>query len=158
MSTINGLPAHILLNHLVVVLGPLTAILAIVCALWTPARQRFVWLTLLLAVITLIATPITADAGAWLQARLGPSPMVEKHQELGETLTYFMAVQALAVALLVVMQVRRERGRAVNTATHLTITALVIVAAAATLVATYQVGDSGAQAAWGSIASALGPY
>jgi hypothetical protein len=32
MSTVNGLPAHILLNHLVVVLGPLAALLAIVAA------------------------------------------------------------------------------------------------------------------------------
>jgi hypothetical protein len=32
VSTFNGLPAHILLNHFVVVLAPLTAVLAIVCA------------------------------------------------------------------------------------------------------------------------------
>ncbi|OOK75994.1 putative membrane protein [Mycobacterium kansasii] len=45
-----------MLNHLVVVLGPLTAILAIMCALWPAARQRLVWMTLALAVITLIVT------------------------------------------------------------------------------------------------------
>ncbi|EUA13580.1 putative membrane protein [Mycobacterium kansasii 732] len=58
-------------NHLVVVLGPLTAILAIMCALWPPARQRLVWLTLALAVITLIVTPLTADSGEWLAGKLG---------------------------------------------------------------------------------------
>ena len=40
MSTIAGLPAHILLLHFVVVLVPLTAILLIVCALWPAARRR----------------------------------------------------------------------------------------------------------------------
>jgi hypothetical protein len=38
MSTVNGLPAHILLNHLVVVLGPLAALLAIVAASATPVQ------------------------------------------------------------------------------------------------------------------------
>lgn len=38
MSTFNGLPAHILLNHFVVVLGPLAAILAILCVVWPAAR------------------------------------------------------------------------------------------------------------------------
>jgi hypothetical protein len=53
VSTLNGLPPHILLNHFVVVLAPLTAILAIVCALWPAARRRLIWLVLLLAVGTL---------------------------------------------------------------------------------------------------------
>ena len=61
MSTVNGLPAHILLNHFIVVLGPLTAVLAIICALWPAARQRLIWLVLLLALITLVLTPVTAS-------------------------------------------------------------------------------------------------
>ena len=40
MSTFNGLPLHILLNHFIVVLGPLTAILAILCVVWPAARRR----------------------------------------------------------------------------------------------------------------------
>lgn len=34
MSTIAGLPAHVLLLHVVVSLVPLTAVLLIVCAVW----------------------------------------------------------------------------------------------------------------------------
>ena len=62
MSTVNGLPAHILLNHFVVVLGPLTAILAIICALWPAARRRLIWLVLLLAVVSLALTPLTVNS------------------------------------------------------------------------------------------------
>ncbi|OOK71113.1 hypothetical protein BZL29_5814 [Mycobacterium kansasii] len=36
---------------------------------------------------------------------------------------------------------------------QLVVTLLVVAAAAATLVQTYRVGDSGARAAWGSVAS-----
>ena len=48
MSTFNGLPAHVLLVHFIVVLAPLTAVLATVCTFWPTARQRLVWLVLTL--------------------------------------------------------------------------------------------------------------
>ena len=38
MSTVNGLPAHVLLVHFIVVLAPLTALLAILCHLVFRAR------------------------------------------------------------------------------------------------------------------------
>lgn len=40
MSTINGLPAHVLLVHAVVVLVPLTAIMLVLAAFWPSARRR----------------------------------------------------------------------------------------------------------------------
>ena len=80
MSTVNGLPAHILLNHLIVVLGPLTAILAIICALWPAARQRLIWLVLLLAVITLVLTPVTASAGVVVERSAGNQSVAHTHQ------------------------------------------------------------------------------
>src|SRR6478672_9241144 len=66
LSTFNGLPAHVLLVHFIVVLAPLTAVLAIVCTFWPAARQRLTWLVLALAVITAALTPLTTDAGEWL--------------------------------------------------------------------------------------------
>lgn len=62
MSTINGLPAHVLLVHFIVVLAPLTAILAILCAVWPAARQRLVWLVLVLAGVVAVLTPLTTEA------------------------------------------------------------------------------------------------
>ena len=40
MSLINGLPAHVLIVHFVVVLVPLTALALAVCAIWPSAAQR----------------------------------------------------------------------------------------------------------------------
>jgi hypothetical protein len=53
-----GLPAHVLLVHFIVIfiviLAPLTAVLAILCAVWPAARRRLVWLVLGLAVFTAV--------------------------------------------------------------------------------------------------------
>ena len=156
MSTVNGLPAHILLNHFIVVLGPLTAVLAIICALWPAARQRLIWLVLLLALITLVLTPVTASAGEWLGNRpaISPSPVLPNHAQLGETLVYIVAAQLAAIALLAAVHVRQARGSTVKFAMHALVGVLVIAAAVATLVQTYRIGDSGAQATWANVASA----
>jgi glucan phosphoethanolaminetransferase (alkaline phosphatase superfamily) len=153
MSTVNGLPAHILLNHLVVVLGPLTAILAIVCVLWPAARRRLIWLVLLLAVGTLIATPLTINSGGWLVGKVGETAPVRDHEALGETMIYFVACLAAAVILLTAVHVRQARGRTVRFALHAVVGVLVIAAAVATIIQTYRIGDSGARAAWGNLAS-----
>lgn len=150
MSTINGLPAHILLNHFVIALGPLAALLAMFCAAWPAARQWLVWLTLFLAVTTLILTPLTVGSGTWLAGRMRPTPTLGVHQQLGETLIYVVAALVATVALLAAVQVRQARGIPVQFSVHALVVVLVIVAAAATLVQTYRVGESGARAAWGS--------
>jgi hypothetical protein len=36
MTVVNGLPAHVLLVHFIVVLAPLTGLLVMLCALWGP--------------------------------------------------------------------------------------------------------------------------
>lgn len=159
MSTFHGLPAHILLNHFVVVLAPLTAILAILCALWPAARRRLIWLVLLLAMGTLVLVPLTTSSGAWLADRVGPSPPVlATHERLGGTLVYIVAALVGTVALLAAVHLRAARGRSVKFAVHSVVGVLVIAAAVATLVQTYRIGDSGARAAWGNVtASAARP-
>ncbi|HTQ20774.1 DUF2231 domain-containing protein [Mycobacterium sp.] len=154
MSTINGLPAHILLNHFVVVLGPLTAILAIVCALWPAARRRLIWLVLVLAAATLVLTPLTASSGEWLIGKARHvSPVLDTHANLGSTLIYMVAALVAALALLTAVHIRQARGRAVKIGLHATVSVLVIVAAITVLLQTYRIGESGARAVWGNQAS-----
>jgi hypothetical protein len=153
MSTFNGLPAHILLNHFVVVLAPLTAILAILCALWPAARRRLIWLVLLLAVGTLVLIPLTTSSGGWLAARVGPSPALTTHERYGDTLVYMVAALVATVTLLAAVHIRLARGRTVKFALHSVVGVLVILAAVTTLVQTYRIGDSGARAAWGNLTS-----
>lgn len=150
MSTIIGLPAHILLNHFIVVLVPLTAILLIICALWPAARRRLVWLVLALAVITLILTPLTVSAGEWLAGRVDASPALTSHANLGETAGYGSLALLIAAALLAALHVRLIRGRRVHPVLRWAVAVVVIVTAATTLVQVHRIGESGARAAWGS--------
>jgi uncharacterized membrane protein len=152
MTVIHGLPAHVLLVHFVVVLVPLTALLEIVCALWPPARRgHLVWLTGILAVLTMVLTPITTDAGGWLyDLRRNPSPILQRHAELGDTMVYFaVALLVVAAGLLALGLVERRsgsRGRIVN----VSVAIIAVAVGAATMIQIYRVGDAGAQSVWGN--------
>src|SRR5574340_89554 len=148
MSLINGLPAHVLLVHAIVVLVPLVSAGVILSALWPAARQRLVWPTLVLAAVNLILTPITIDAGQWLKDRLGTSPILEIHAARGETMTYVSAalfVAAVLVAAVHVLQARDKlTGGALKALTIVTAILAVVIGVGAT-VQVARVGDAGAR-------------
>ncbi|GJF10521.1 hypothetical protein NGTWS0302_07600 [Mycolicibacterium cyprinidarum] len=99
-----------LLVHLVVVLAPVTALLLVLCGVWPAARRRLVWVMVFSAAITAALTPLTIEAGEWLQSRLGDPPDVTAHARLGETMLYVsvgLAVGAASVAALHVWERRR---------------------------------------------------
>ncbi|OBF29738.1 DUF2231 domain-containing protein [Mycobacterium sp. ACS4331] len=149
MSTFQGLPAHPLFVHFIVVLAPLTALLAIVCALWPAARRRLVWLVAALAVAVLVLTPLTTEAGEALEHRVDGSAALEIHAELGDTMLYFAIALVVAAGLLVFAHLRDKPDRTTKSVVSVSIAALVIVASVATAVQVYRIGDSGAQAVWG---------
>ncbi|MGW4351892.1 DUF2231 domain-containing protein [Nocardia sp. NPDC004582] len=153
MSTIDGLPAHILLVHAIVVLAPLTALLAISSALWPAARRRLVWLTVALAAVVAVLTPITTEAGEWLEKRVGRNPDLRSHTHLGDTFVYF-ALALLAVTILVaVVHVRETRGRALSRMLVGAVAVLTIGAGVAATVQVYRIGESGARAGWNAVAT-----
>ena len=144
---INGLPAHPLLVHFIVVLAPLTAGLAILCAIWPAARQRLVWLVLALASANMVLTPITAEAGEWLYNRVEDTELVEKHEHLGETMIYFSIALLVAAVLLAFVHHRSSRGNN-SKALSLIVAVLVIGVGAATSAQVYRIGHSGAESVW----------
>ena len=148
MSTFQGLPVHALLVHFIVVLAPLTAILAILCAVWPAARQRLVWLVLVLAVVITGLTPLTTESGEWLEHNIKKSELVEKHAELGDTMVYFALALLVAAILLVIAHVRTNRGRAFSTALSAAVSVFVVVASVATAAQVFRIGHSGAQSVW----------
>ena len=151
MTVINGLPAHALLVHLVVVLVPLTALLAIVCGLWPAARRgQLLWLTLALATATMILTPITSDAGEWLyDLRTKPSPILREHAERGETMVYFAAaLLAVAIGLVVLRLIERRSDRR-GMVTRIVVGIIVLAVGISSTIQVYRTGDAGAQSVWG---------
>lgn len=159
MTTINGLPAHVLLVHAVVVLVPLSALLLVLVAVWPAARRRLTLLTTLLAAVALAAVPLTTEAGEWLERRVPDSPLVAAHAELGDGLLPWAAglfAVALAISLLHLRARRAEKRTGVVVTTVAAILAVVVSVGAVTEV--YLIGDSGARAAWtGKIGPARAP-
>ncbi len=148
MSTVNGLPVHALLVHFVVVLAPLTAVLAILCAVWPAARQRLVWLVLALAVLTTGLSPLTTESGEWLEHHIEETALVEEHAELGETMVFFALALLVAAILLTIQHVRAHRGKALSTGLSAVVTVFVVVASVATTVQVFRIGHSGANSVW----------
>jgi uncharacterized membrane protein len=150
VTVINGLPAHVLFVHFIVVLVPLTALLEIVCALWRAARRRLVWLVLVLAALTTVLTPITINAGEWLfSLRKQPSPILREHAGRGEWMIYFGVALLVVATLLAVMRVLESRSDERRPAAKIVVAVITLAVGISSMVQVYRVGDAGSQSVWG---------
>ncbi len=150
MTTLFGLPAHALLNHAIVVLAPLLALLEILCAVWPAARRRLVWLNLALAAAVLVLTPLTTSAGEWLYNQQSEhSAILETHEERGEWMIYF-AIGLLVVAVVQAVQHWLEsRSTEPKRALAVIAAVLAVVVGVSSIAGVVRIGDAGAQAVWG---------
>ena len=142
---INGLPAHALLVHLVVVLLPLTSAAAVLVSAWPAAQRKLTFLVPLGAVVGALAVPITTRAGNDLATKLGNPPFIERHVNFGDQVLPWAT--ALAVTTLAQWLYLR-RGSA--TVPRVVLALLVIASAIGTGTIVALTGDSGAQAVWGT--------
>lgn len=151
MDVIGGLPAHALLLHFMVVLAPLTGALEILCALWPAARRgQLMWLTLLLAAGTMVLTPVTANAGAWLYGlRVSPSPILREHADLGSHMIYFSAALLAVAIALVVLRFAERRSEKRRTATNVIMVVVTLAVGISSMIQIYRIGDAGARSVWG---------
>ncbi|WP_427893359.1 DUF2231 domain-containing protein [Kribbella sp. GL6] len=156
MKTVNGLPAHVLLVHAIVVLLPLAALLLAVTALWPAARRRLAGPNLVLSLIVVVLVPITTNAGEWLERHLTPSPLIQKHTELGDTAIY-AAIGVAVLALLVWWRQRESTGRTpvkrlflapASGAVTAVLTVIAVLVAGGAVYDVVRIGDSGAKASW----------
>jgi hypothetical protein len=149
LTTISGLPAHVLLVHALVVLAPLTALLEILCALWPAARRHLVWLVLALAATTAALTPITTDAGEWLYGQeRHHRDILNTHADRGGEMIYF-SVALLVVAVVLALVHRREvRAAAPGLAVNVVVAVVAAVVGVAAVVQVVRIGDSGARSVW----------
>jgi uncharacterized membrane protein len=157
MSTVDGLPAHVLLVHFVVVLAPLCAVLLIVCGVWPAARRRLVWLVAAMAVAVAVLTPLTVEAGEWLQSRLGAPSDVQAHARLGATMIYVAAGLVAGAVLIVALHVSDRRARPPGLALTVAVGVVAVAVGVAGIVQVYRIGESGTRAAWADQISAVSP-
>jgi uncharacterized membrane protein len=149
LTTIAGLPAHVLLVHALVVLAPLTALLEVLCALWPAARRRLVWLVLAFAVVTTALTPITTEAGEWLYDReRHHRDILNTHVDRGGWMIYFSAAMLVVAVVLALVQWREGRSEKPGMGTNVAVAVLAIAVGAASIVQVVRIGDSGARSVW----------
>ncbi|MCH5644757.1 MULTISPECIES: DUF2231 domain-containing protein [unclassified Gordonia (in: high G+C Gram-positive bacteria)] len=159
MDTINGLPVHPLLVHVVVVLVPLTALMAIAVVVWPAARPRLGILVPLMALATLIAIPLTTSAGEALEKKIPHSDAVEHHAELGETMIYWMGPLFALTVIWWALHNERIAAAAASRAPVLSgdggrwigivLGVAIVVVAIGSVVTVILIGESGARAVWG---------
>lgn len=159
LNTINGIPAHVLLVHAVVVLVPLAALLAVLAVAWPAARRRLGIITPLAALLGLGFIPLATQAGEWLQEHVQNTALVRDHVELGEGLLPWAGLLFVFTAAVWLLENRTAHGRSVPAlATAAWVrpaaNALIVVVAVMSIVQVYRIGDSGAKAAWHNNVSA----
>ena len=142
---INGLPAHGLVIHSAVVLGPIAALFALAYALVPRWRDRARVPMVVLAVIAglcVVAAYLTGDNLLENNPQLGQIPAVQTHEDRAVYalwLTIVFALVAVAAAAL------HRRGGAVR----VVVSGVLALSAVSVLVAVILTGDAGAQAVWG---------
>lgn len=146
---INGLPVHVLLVHLVVIVVPLAGLCLLLSAFWPTARRRLGIVTPIVALVALVAVPFTTAAGQWLQARVGATPLIERHASLGPLLLpWVIAVFVVAAAIWLWYRVDPGLPRALRLTAIVTLDAAAVVTAIGSVVLVVLIGESGAAAVW----------
>ena len=164
MLTVDGIPAHPLVVHAVVVLLPLAAVgtlLVVARPAWR--RQLGVWV-LLLALGGVAAIPVATQTGEQLEHAIGGSELIAIHEERAETLLIPAMIFLLLLAATVLTGRRADApvdgpGAAhavtTNTATMLRVSLVTgVLAALAGLVVTglvVWIGHAGSVAAWSGV-------
>jgi hypothetical protein len=91
-DTLFGLPTHVLLIHVVVVLIPLGALFTVLSAVWPAARRKLGFISPLTCAVALVFVPITTSAGHWLQNRIDPNhanQAIDHHANLAANYLYY---------------------------------------------------------------------
>lgn len=155
---INGLPAHPLLVHFVVIVIPLAGLCLLASVAWPAARRRLGVVTPLIALAGLISVPLATQAGEALEEQVGESSLVEMHAELGDTMLPW-AIGLFVVAVLQWVWFRwfagggaepRIRSRTVRRTAIVGLVVAAVVVAVGAIVSVVVIGESGARAVWGS--------
>ncbi|KPN46485.1 hypothetical protein [Mycobacterium intracellulare] len=155
-NTINGLPTHPLLAHVVVVFVPLTALLAVFVVVWPAARRRLGGASLFVAAATLVTIPLTTRSGAWLERHvMMGGEVLRRHAALGGQLVFWFALLTTAMVFWWALHSPLFAGEVATLSPAVRRLAIALVGAGTLLFAVVSawsivlVGDTGAQSVWG---------
>ncbi len=156
-DSVFGLPLHPLVVHATVVFVPAAVVALLVSAGWSKFRRWAGPAPLSLALIALVLVPISTQSGESLEHALGRTALIEQHSRYADGLLPWM-IGAVAVSFGVWWWRQSERalpGRFRRLPRWLigTLVAASVVVAVGTAVQIALIGHSGAEAAWGDVAT-----
>jgi Predicted membrane protein (DUF2231) len=107
-----GLPTHILLLHIVIVLLPIVAAATVVVALSGRFRRRWGIATVIVTFGVSLFVPLTTQAGESLAERLPDTPSITRHADIGNQLVIWTAVFGLSLFAVVAIDLARRASAA----------------------------------------------
>jgi hypothetical protein len=167
-----GLPTHVLLQHVVVVLLPLAAVAGVLVAVWGWFRHHLGIATVVGTLLVTLAVPLTTQSGESLQGRLPKSQAIADHAAAGDRVLWMAAIFGLCLFAVVALDLwRRAHGPAALAPAERWVAdkmrlarrnavpswsrgalaiarVLLVVAAVAVVVTVVQAGHTGAHAVW----------
>src|SRR5689334_14612071 len=96
-----GLPTHVLLQHVVVVLLPVAAVAALLVASWAWYRHHLGVATLIATFLVTLFVPLTTQSGESLAGRLPDSPAISAHVAAGDRVQWVAAIFGLCLFAVV---------------------------------------------------------
>ena len=109
-ETVNGLPLHPLVVHVVVVLIPLAILGAIGISLWPAMRRHLGLLVLAGSVVGLLAVPVATSSGKQFRNHLGAQQLVRQHQHYAHFMLPWTATLVVLLGLTVAVDIARRLG------------------------------------------------
>jgi hypothetical protein len=146
-TKIQGLPAHILLVHLVLAAVPIAALVLVVAALWPAAGRRLGVITPVIALGALLTVPVTTHAGEWLEARVAITPLIRKHVTLGKEVLPWM-IGLFVIALLVWLWERTDSAALHGTLGRVVVGVLAVAISVGAVQQVVRTGEAGSRAVW----------
>jgi hypothetical protein len=153
LDTIFGLPMHPLIVHATVVIVPTATLLVALAAVYPRFRAWIGPVPALAALLSCVLVPLSTGSGEELQHRIGENSLVEKHQELADTLIWFVIPLAAVAVVGYWLQRRGSAGKGLVAA----VAVGAVLLSGATLVDVALIGHSGAKASWAKVASRPAP-
>jgi O-antigen/teichoic acid export membrane protein len=146
-TKIQGLPAHVLLVHLVLAAVPIAALVLVVAALWPTAARRLGIITPIIALGALLTVPVTTHAGLWLEHRVTITPLIRKHVTLGKELLPWM-IGLFVIALLVWLWSRTDSVALHGTLGRVVVGVLAVAISVGAVQQVVRTGEAGSRALW----------
>jgi cytochrome b involved in lipid metabolism len=142
---ITGLPIHPLISHAVVVIVPLAAIGALILTFVTKWRTAYSPLVLIAVLLSPISAFIATQSGEALSERVG---LPKSHSTLGERLSFVVLAFAIVFSIWFAIERSAQVRTKVPKILQQVVEVIVPILAAVSLVLTFLVGHSGAEATW----------